>query len=53
MFAEAVLFNQNINNWTTSNMQDMSFVFHRAESFNQPLDNWDTSNVISMVSMFS
>ncbi|MCB0425570.1 MAG: fibronectin type III domain-containing protein, partial [Mangrovimonas sp.] len=44
-------FNQNINNWDTSNVTNMSNMFS-GTPFNQPLNNWNTSNVASMDLMF-
>jgi hypothetical protein len=34
MFAAALSFNQNINNWDISNVRDLSAVFWKAISFN-------------------
>ena len=45
-------FNDNIEDWNTSNVIDMSGMFYNALSFNQPLNNWNTSNVIYMQFMF-
>ncbi|MEM4181872.1 MAG: BspA family leucine-rich repeat surface protein, partial [Candidatus Pacearchaeota archaeon] len=53
MFSGASSFNQPLNNWDTSNVQDMSGMFSYASSFNQPLDNWNTSNVQDMSYMFA
>ena len=41
-----------ISNWDTSNVTDMSCMFHGATSFNQPLNDWNVSNVRNMCSMF-
>jgi hypothetical protein len=41
-----------INEWGTSEVTDMSDLFHSASNFNQPL-NWDTGNVRNMVGMFA
>jgi len=43
MFRNAVAFNQPLNSWNTSTVQNMGYIFHSATSFNQPLDAWDTS----------
>ena len=51
-------FNQPLNNWDVSNVEDMREMFTNAESFedatsfNQPLNNWDVSNVKDMGYMF-
>ena len=42
----------NINNWNTSNVTDMSYLFARSHNFNQPIGNWNTSNVTTMEGMF-
>ena len=48
MFYQAHAFNQPLNNWDTSKVTDMSYMFNRAEAFDQPLNNWDTSKVTNM-----
>ena len=48
MFASARSFNQPLNNWNVSNVEDMESMFNYATSFNQPLDNWNVSNVEEM-----
>tara|TARA_R110000796_G_scaffold250470_1_gene379469 strand:+ start:414 stop:1721 length:1308 start_codon:yes stop_codon:yes gene_type:complete len=45
-------FNDDINNWNTSNVTDMSCMFEDQTLFNQPLDKWDTSKVTDMSEMF-
>jgi surface protein len=42
----------NINNWNTSNVTDMSYLFARSYNFNQPIGSWNTSNVNNMEGMF-
>ena len=37
-------FNQPLNNWNVSNVEDMEGMFGNARSFNQPLNNWNVSN---------
>ena len=44
-------YNQPLNNWNTSNVRDMSYMF-AGSLFNQPIGNWNTSNVINMKHMF-
>lgn len=38
--------------WDTSNVTDMSGMFHSAIYFDRPLGNWDTNSVINMSNMF-
>lgn len=45
MFFKAYSFNQPLDKWNTSNVQNMSKMFEYARSFNQSIDNWDTSSV--------
>ena len=55
MFRNCSILNSpnNINNWNTSNVQDMTRVFNNASLFNQNIGNWNTSNVTSMYMMFA
>ena len=46
-------FNQPLNNWNTSNVKKMCYMFSDCKCFNQPLNNWNTSNVKDMRHMFS
>ncbi len=46
-------FNQDISNWDTSNIVNMSSMFSDAQAFNQDIGNWDVSNVTDMSNMFS
>ncbi|WFQ93046.1 BspA family leucine-rich repeat surface protein [Mycoplasma feriruminatoris] len=41
-----------IENWDTSNVKDMSWMFIYTDNFNQDISNWNTSNVKTMESMF-
>ena len=45
MFWCAKEFNQNIGNWNTSNVTNMSKMFYNANEFNEDIGGWDTSNV--------
>ena len=51
MFFGADIFNQDINDWDTSNITNMQRTFSQT-NFNKSLDNWDTSNVTNMYGMF-
>ena len=53
MFENAAKFNQPIEHWDVSHIQDMSHLFSGAEIFNQPLAKWNVANVKDMSSMFS
>merc|ERR1711862_597246 len=52
-FAHASYFDQPLNSWDASNVQDMSGMFFVASSFDQPLNSWDVSNVQDMSRMFA
>ncbi|WP_434338214.1 BspA family leucine-rich repeat surface protein [Mycoplasma capricolum] len=43
----------NLDNWNTSNITNMEWMFTGAQKFNQDLSKWDVSKVINMNSMFS
>ena len=52
MFQNCEDFNQPLNNWNVSNVEDMEYMFQNARSFNQPLNNWNVSKVETMFAMF-
>ncbi|WP_297299848.1 BspA family leucine-rich repeat surface protein [uncultured Brachyspira sp.] len=43
---------EGIEDWDTSNVEDMSFMFFWAIEFNHTLNNWNVSNVKNMSGMF-
>ena len=53
IFSSATSFNQPINNWDVSNVNNMIYMFSSATSFDQPLDNWNVSNVTNMGYIFA
>ena len=53
MFWEATSFNQPLEQWDVSSVEDMRYMFGCATSFNQPLEKWGVSNVKNMDSMFN
>jgi surface protein len=52
MFQLAETFNQPLNSWNVSIVDNMYAMFNAAEAFNQPLNNWNVSSVTNMESMF-
>ncbi|GIS52563.1 MAG: hypothetical protein Ct9H90mP28_2790 [Paracoccaceae bacterium] len=46
-------FNENISNWTVSQVTNMDSMFSNAQSFNQNISGWDVSSVINMSYMFN
>ena len=48
MFKYAIKFNKYIGRWDTSNVTDMSWMFHRANNFNKDISKWNTSKVIDI-----
>ena len=52
MFYGAILFNQDISGWVTTNVTNMSQMFRTATAFNQDISSWDVSNVTNMSQMF-
>lgn len=52
MFHRCVKFNQPLNNWNVSNVEDMEFMFCDCKRFNQSLNNWNVTNLHSARGMF-
>ena len=52
MLAYCEKFNEDISNWDTSQVADMSGMFNGASAFNQSIDAWDVSAVTNMDAMF-
>jgi surface protein len=52
MFSGASSFNQDLDNWNTSNITDMASMFYGASAFNGNIENWDVSYVSYMEYMF-
>ena len=51
MFDDSTKFDQNLDNWNVSKVEQMQQMFARS-NFNKNLVNWDVSNVKNMKSMF-
>jgi surface protein len=49
MFEGNSAFNQPINNWDVSNVDEMWYMFYNASNFNQSIGNWDVSSVSQCV----
>ena len=45
MFYNCKVFNQNITNWNTRNVKNMSYMFKNAHEFNQEIQSWCVDNV--------
>ena len=51
-FATNLTFIHPINDWSVSNVEDMSGMFSYASAFNQDIGDWNVSNVTNMSEMF-
>lgn len=52
MFVESQ-FDEPLNDWDVSHVEDMSKMFVNASRFDQDLDRWDVSGVVTMSKMFA
>jgi surface protein len=52
MFADASEFNQDIEDWNTSTVEDMEGMFYNADKFNRDIGSWDVRAVTNMEAMF-
>jgi len=48
-----ILIKIDIGKWDTSNVTNMSWMFHNANVFNQDIGKWNTSKIIDMRGMFN
>ena len=52
MFKNCENFNQPLNKWNVSSVNDMNEMFNGCKKFNQNLNDWNISNVKNMILMF-
>ena len=52
MFKGCVKFNQPLDKWNVSKVEDMYGMFRSCKNFNQPLDKWNISNLVKITNMF-
>ncbi len=53
MFDGALAFNQDIEAWDVSSVENFSRMFAATDDFNQPLNSWDVSSAINLSRMFA
>jgi surface protein len=53
MFSGCTNFNQELNEWSVSNVTDMRRMFAGCKNFNKPLNRWTVGNVTDMGRMFA
>jgi len=45
-------YNEDISNWNTASLSQLSAAFLGCSSFNQPIGKWNTSNLVSLLATF-
>ena len=53
MFYGCATFNQPLNSWDVSSVENTESMFNGARAFNQPLENWDTKELKTATDMFN
>ena len=51
-FCRSLKTSSSLNDWDTSGITDMSYMFSGTDLFNEDISNWDTSSVIDLSHMF-
>ena len=49
MFASCIVFNQPLDTWKVSNVEDMDYMFLNCERFDQSLDSWNLSDAKRLI----
>ena len=53
MFSGAVAFDQPLEKWDVSYIENMATLFYHAKKYDQPINGWDVGRVTDMGFMFS
>jgi hypothetical protein len=53
MFGDNTVFNQDLSNWQTTNLEDADYMFYNADSFNSNIAGWNVEKLTKAFSMFS
>jgi len=53
LFEGATIFNQNLNDWNVSNVEDVSGLFMNARNFDNPIWKWKLSQCRNFTNMFN